>query len=518
MPRTPGNGKSGEHRSGAVVLTPARSSAGSASPKGSPKGFGRDSLLTPNSKASKALESEKERCHENREIGDEKKGGKSQGHGKGDASAKGQAKGKAKSASKISETPPVQEAKTSGSQPPRVRDEIQEEVDVIISMNSNLLKSDFDGRVFQYLHAIHGVGGQEKVRKALETIHKSTLQKQRASVKKWPAYIATLLKSFFDNLGAEKKEERDRAKVTAETYAKELSISVDALFKKPGELGKGGKGASSSGPADHTRSQDPGNPAANPQEAANPAADPQGPSTEWLKQAVTDEREQQWLRRGHDLLSSLTSDPTSPGMPKSPIATRSIPPGFTPPQVPSPSHANSPVHGNMFGTAAGLLPAAPGYASTPPSQVMRSPPAFSPPPPPAPQLPLQPPPPPPMLSNVHDPFKQQPSAPPPPPLQQADVITSTEQQQGPPRVISPPAAPTIKTLQQSHQPRVVPPPQRRQQPYNAASAATAAARPPPPPPCAPPTDAPGAQLLPETSWTVKSARPPPWPAQYVSAA
>jgi len=514
MPRTPGSGKGGEHRNGAVVLTPARSSAGSASPKG----FGRDSVLTPNSKArgggNEKQESDRERRHEDRENWrDENKGGNSQGHGKGEASAKGQGKGKAKSASKIreamSETSPAQEAKTSGTQPPRVRDEIQEEVDVIISMNSNLQKTDFDGRVFQYLHAIHGVGGQEKVRKALETIHKSTLQKQRASVKKWPAYIATLLKSFFEGLGAEKKEERDRAKLTAETYEKNLTISVDALFKEAG------KGAASSGQKDETKSQDPGNPA---------AANPQEPSTEWLQQAVTDEREQQWLRRGNDLLSSLTAEPTSPGMPHSPIAMRSIPPGFTPPQVPSPSHASSPVHG-MFGTT-GMLPAAPGYPATPPSQVMHSPPLFSPPPPPAPQLPLQPPPPPPMLPNVHDQFKQQlpaPPPPPPPPLPQADVVTSTQQQQGAPRVISPPAAPTIKTQQQSHQPRVVPPPQRRQQPYNAASAAAAGKGappppPPPPPPCAPPTDASGAQLLSETSWTVKSARPPPWPAQYVSAA
>lgn len=505
MPRTPGSGKGGEHRNGAVVLTPARSSAGSASPKG----FGRDSVLTPNSKVRGAeqQESDREKRRENKLVRDENKGGNSPKNGKGEASAKGQAKGKAKNASKTSDTTPAQEAKTSGTQPPRVRDEIQEEVDAIISKNSNLQKTDFDGRVFQYLHAIHGVGGQEKVRKALETIHKSTLQKQRASVKKWPAYIATLLKSFFDNLGAEKKEERDRAKVTTEAYEKKLSVSVDALFKKPAELGKG---ATSSGPKEETGSQDPGNPAENPQEA--------GASTEWLKQAVTDEREQQWLRRGNDLLSSLTSEP----MPKSPMARRSIPPGFTPPQVPSPSHATSPVHGNMFGTAAGMLPAAAGYASTPPPQVMPSPPAFSPPPPPAPQLPLQAPPPPPMLPNVYDPFKQQPAAPPPPPppppLPQADVMTSTEQQQGAPRVISPPAAPTIKAGQQSHQPRVVPPPQRRQQPYNDARAAAAAARPPPPPPCAPPTDASGAQLLPETSWTVKSARPPPWPAQYVSAA
>lgn len=497
MPRTPGSGKGGEHRSGAVVLTPARGSEGSAS---------SNSGLTPNSK-SRGVERQDSETGRGGSWGRDDNKGQAKGQTtKSEVSVKGQAKGKAKGASKVSEAPPAAEAKASATQP-RVRDEIQDEVDAIVSKNSNLLKPDFDGRVFQYLHAIHGVGGQEKVRKALETIHLSTLQKQRAAVKKWPAYLATLLKKFFDNLGAEKKEERDLAKVNADTYSKELSISVDALFEKPAETGKEETGS--------RVPQDPNNPAANPQEAG---------AREWLQQVVTEEREQQWLRRGNDALLSALTEPTSPGMPESPIAIRNIPPGFTPPQVPSPSHANSPAHGNMFGQQLSVaMSPAPGFASTP-SPLMNSPPSFSPPPPPAPQLPLRPPPPPPTLSNVPDVFKQQPTAPPPPPPlpPHGHLPVSAEQQQGPPRVISPPAAPTTKPQQQTHQPRVVPPPQRRQQspPYNAPNTAGAVRPPPgpPPPPNAPPTDASGVQLLPETSWTVKSARPPPWPAQYVSAA
>merc|ERR1719313_627189 len=427
--------------------------------------------LTPNAKG----------CDRSEGWGESKGGSTWNGSNSEVGNTKGQAKGKGKGVVNVNETAATGEAKVAG---PRLRDSIQEEVDEIVSINSNLFRSDFDGRVFQYLHAIHCVGGQEKVRKALQTIHLSTLQKQRNAVKKWPAYLATLLRKFFEDLGAEKKVERENAKVEAETYANQLSKSVDALFEAPIPLAPvGPKGEAGS------------NPAANPQEAGASRGSPQ----EWLHQVVTEEREQQWLKRGSDLLlSAVTAEPVSP------VAIRSIPPGFTPPEVPSPSHvsmyASSPQHLGMISPPPGTM-----FVSTPLAHVSRSPPPFSPPPPPVPQLP---PPPPPLPLHVHDPFKQQQTVPLAHPLQaSAQVPTNREAA----RMISPPSAPPAKkNQQQSHQPRVVPPPPRKQKQVPSTAPPTA-------PPVAPPTDASGAQLI-AKSTSLSSIRPPPWPAQYVTDA
>jgi len=298
MPSTPSGSKGGDHRKGAVVLTPnGKSSAGNASPKGGGRDFTK---LTSNVKSRSTQKEESENGYPGRNAsregwGEKKDSGWSRGKGK--SFAKGQSKGKTKSASKASETASVGEANAAAPQLPRVRDEIQEEVDGIVSINSNLSRTDFDGRVFQYLHAIHGVGGQEKVRKALQTIHLSTLQKQRHAVKKWPAYLATLLKNFFDDLGAERKEERVRAKTEAEAYEKQLSPSVDAFFDKSVDKNVLG------------------NPAANPQEAAAAAGDLRSTPQEWLQKAET---EQQWLRQGSNLiLSALSPEHVArePGLP-----------------------------------------------------------------------------------------------------------------------------------------------------------------------------------------------------------
>jgi len=496
MPSTPSGSKGGDHRKGAVVLTPnGKSSAGNASPKGGGRDFTK---LTSNVKSRSTQKEESENGYPGRNAsregwGEKKDSGWSRGKGK--SFAKGQSKGKTKSASKASETASVGEANAAAPQLPRVRDEIQEEVDGIVSINSNLSRTDFDGRVFQYLHAIHGVGGQEKVRKALQTIHLSTLHKQRNAVKKWPAYLATLLKKFFDDLGAQKKEESFRAQTEAEAYEKQLSSSVDALFDQSVDKNVVG------------------NPVANPQEAAAAAGDLRSTPQEWFQKAVTEEREQQWLRRGSNLILSALLE--------SPIANTSIPPGFTPPQVPSP--ASSPLHGSLLGNSvsspgAGMASPLAGsmFASTPPSQVLRPPPPFTPPPPPPPHLSLQPPPPPPTFL-VRDPYNQQQMASSAAPVHtQQPTHQSIHQPQGGPRVIT---APSNKNHPKCHEPRVVPPPRRQQQSEGNALNAAGAVR-PPPPPTRPPMDASGAQLLPEASWTMKSTslRPPPWPAQYVSDA
>lgn len=62
--------------------------------------------------------------------------------------------------------------------------------------NETLLWEDFDGKIRQCLHAIHGNGGLQDVRDALDALHTSTCQKPRAWVQNPPAYIHKILKDF----------------------------------------------------------------------------------------------------------------------------------------------------------------------------------------------------------------------------------------------------------------------------------------------------------------------------------
>lgn len=522
MPQSP-SGKRRERRDNAVVLTPAREVT---TPSGSSKGRGKDlkkgeldpdyAPVTPNSKSRDDFENGHSRSRSKGQP--ENKDSSGWGYASGKGSAKGQAKGKGKGdtgkSSEGKSSDNVGEAQVTGTTKPavaqpRIRDEIQEEVDSVVSRNSNLLKADFDGRVFQYLHAIHGVGGQEKVRKALEIIHLSTLNKQRSSIKKWPAYLATLLKKSFEDLGAEKQQDKDRARIEAENYGKQLTLSVDALFAKSVEI-------RASGAKDPTTPIASGN-AANPQEADLGAA------PEWLQKSVTEDREQEWLQRGSNILRSTLSI-SSPDA----ASMRSIPPGFTPPEIPSPAHA----HGqpSLFSNSVssphqsglGVISPPPGMAfhSTPPPQVPIPQLPFSPPPPP--QLPSQPPPMPPTAAfQVHDPYKQQPTiaAQPPSPLHPPPPPQVVPKQHKQPSVIKPPpAAPSNGQRQQPHQPRVVPPPRRGPQPETtAANVGGAPPTVPPPPPPAPPPTEPAEQ--PEVSWNTNMPMlPPPWPAKYIPSA
>jgi len=309
---------------GSVVLTPASHVKG----------------LRPASRDWDRWESVRELDHDEFENGHSGNG--SWGHDEDDGgdnrgSGKEQPKGNAKNGGKeISEAQVSADVKQGG---PRVRDEIQEEVDAVVKKNSSLVRSDFDGRVFQYLHAIHGIGGREKVRSTLEKLHLSTLDKQRSSINKWPAYLVALLKKMFNDLTAERKAEQKRAKVEAAEYGKQLSLSVDALFQKPVEV--------------KVLVQ---NPQENPQEADR-----------------AEETEQKWLERGGDvLLTALGHSPksaspsgTPPGMlNKPPHAFRSIPPGFTPPE--SPAHDAHP-HGSPPSTAPSGMHEAPAiFRSIPP--------------------------------------------------------------------------------------------------------------------------------------------------------
>ncbi|CAE7227037.1 unnamed protein product, partial [Symbiodinium pilosum] len=86
---------------------------------------------------------------------------------------------------------------------PRAKDEVFEEIRVILGMNSALQHQFFDARVRQHLHALHGSGGRSRLKAALQMVHQSTMNKSRQDVKNWPAYLVTLLKKFDAKLDAD---------------------------------------------------------------------------------------------------------------------------------------------------------------------------------------------------------------------------------------------------------------------------------------------------------------------------
>merc|ERR1712216_639903 len=91
--------------------------------------------------------------------------------------------------------PPLSQAKV----------DILEEIDLYLE-GSTLRRTDFDMRSRQYLHAIHQKGGRAKVHEALQVIHATTRGKARDSVGNWPAYVLTLLRSYFNDLKADLNE------------------------------------------------------------------------------------------------------------------------------------------------------------------------------------------------------------------------------------------------------------------------------------------------------------------------
>lgn len=84
----------------------------------------------------------------------------------------------------------------------RAKDIVHSEVQSLLASNSTLQLADFDYRVRQHLHALYGSGGKQRLIDGLARIHTSTFQKQRKSVKNWPAYLGALLKK----LDSENKE------------------------------------------------------------------------------------------------------------------------------------------------------------------------------------------------------------------------------------------------------------------------------------------------------------------------
>jgi hypothetical protein len=100
----------------------------------------------------------------------------------------------------------------------RVRDDVHEEVNALLDGSDALLKSDFDGKARQFLHAIHNLAGRPGVHEALKMISLSTNKKSRDSVRNWNGYISTLLQKYFQEIGggkknSERREEKGEEKV-----------------------------------------------------------------------------------------------------------------------------------------------------------------------------------------------------------------------------------------------------------------------------------------------------------------
>lgn len=92
---------------------------------------------------------------------------------------------------------------TSGGAPDsrHAKEEVNKQIRVFLHEHVFLEPSDFDGRVEQYLHAIHGKKGVAGVEEALRMI----AQKKSAQhkVQNWHAYLVVLLRRFTDNLPEE---------------------------------------------------------------------------------------------------------------------------------------------------------------------------------------------------------------------------------------------------------------------------------------------------------------------------
>mmetsp|Transcript_59343 Transcript_59343/g.165701 ORF Transcript_59343/g.165701 Transcript_59343/m.165701 type:complete len:420 (+) Transcript_59343:114-1373(+) len=104
----------------------------------------------------------------------------------------------------------------------RAKDEIFDEINLVLSGQSVLHPQDFDYRVRQRLHALHGSGGVTRVQASLAMIRAATTSKARSSVKNWPAYLLVLLKKFDaeqTSVAREEKPATDAAAVEAVSAA-----------------------------------------------------------------------------------------------------------------------------------------------------------------------------------------------------------------------------------------------------------------------------------------------------------
>lgn len=86
--------------------------------------------------------------------------------------------------------------------------DISDHISLVLSSFSMLRRSDFDGQVRQYLHAICSVAGLEGVRAAMELLCEAVSGKTRADVKTWPAYFVALFKRYFKKISSEARQSR----------------------------------------------------------------------------------------------------------------------------------------------------------------------------------------------------------------------------------------------------------------------------------------------------------------------
>lgn len=118
----------------------------------------------------------------------------------------------------------------------RAKDEVFAEIRKVLDDNSRMQLADFDFRVRQHLHALYGSGGKERLREALAMLQSSTLTKDRPSIKKWPAYLLTLLKRFDADFASQDREARARARVEAAAMAAGDPIALGGAVPKALQL------------------------------------------------------------------------------------------------------------------------------------------------------------------------------------------------------------------------------------------------------------------------------------------
>eukprot|EP00930_Biecheleria_cincta_P072298 TRINITY_DN59711_c0_g1_i1.p1 TRINITY_DN59711_c0_g1~~TRINITY_DN59711_c0_g1_i1.p1 ORF type:complete len:522 (-),score=106.60 TRINITY_DN59711_c0_g1_i1:13-1578(-) len=144
-----------------------------------------------------------------------------------------------------------------------IKDEITQAIEALLALpETRLQKADFDQGVRRFLGALRGIeGGQQKMKDAMAMIQTYTVNKNRDSVKNWPAYLLTLLKRFDPGAYAKShgkgSKEGSEAKIRltqqaqlAARYAPSLSKSGEAHRKeKASEPPKEGGPSEPLGPA-----------------------------------------------------------------------------------------------------------------------------------------------------------------------------------------------------------------------------------------------------------------------------
>jgi len=96
---------------------------------------------------------------------------------------------------------------------------VLQDIERLLSLNGTLLWADFDGKVRQFLHAIHSVAGEPGVQAALLQVHETTSDKRRDDVRNWPAYVQRLLKRAFLEYQAAHRQDADSDQGSCEVAA-----------------------------------------------------------------------------------------------------------------------------------------------------------------------------------------------------------------------------------------------------------------------------------------------------------